>query len=176
MSHYLPRFGDAGGAPYHLSISVDGWDVTKDVDVDAAFAEIPTRFRRAGGREGQILTASSAAAITLAMANDSGAIMHAPAPQGLPGGYPVRVTASGGEVILPEGLSLEEAVRINEEGQRYDGIENIDDDGTATYTEKTAAVMKEMIGWDCSKMKLEESEEHSRELGRVFGEFAEKFK
>ncbi|MDM8556112.1 hypothetical protein QUF75_15415 [Desulfococcaceae bacterium HSG7] len=176
MSHYLPRFGNAGGAPYHLSIRVDGRDVTNDVDIDAAFAEIPTRFRRAGGREGQILTASSAAAITLAMADDSGAILHAPAPQGLPGGYPVRVTASGGEVILPQGLTLEEAVRINEEGQRYDGIENIDDDGTATYTEKTAAVMKEMIGWDCSKMKLEESEEHSRELGRVFGEFAGKFK
>jgi len=36
--------------------------------------------------------------------------------------------------------------------------------------------MKKVIGWDCPKMKLEESEEHSRELGHVFGEFAEKYK
>ena len=176
VSHYLPRFGTTGGSPYHLSIRVDGRDVTKAVDVDAAFAEIPTRFRRPGGRDGQILTASSAASITLAMADDSGAILHAPAPRGLPGGYPVRVTGNGGEVILPEGLSLEEAVRINEEGQRYDGIYKIDDDGTVTYAEKSVAIMKDMLGWDCPQMKLEECEEHSRELGRVFRKFAEKYK
>lgn len=176
VTHYIPRFGNSGGAPYHLSIRVDGRDVTKEVDIDAAFAEIPTRFRRAGGRDGQILTASSAASITLAMADDSGAILHAPAPNGLPGGYAVRVTGKGGEVILPEGLTLEEAIRINEEGQRYDGIDKIDDDGTVTYVEKSVAIMKDMIGWDCPQMKLAESEEHSRELGRVFRKFAEKFK
>jgi hypothetical protein len=176
VSHYLPRFGNSGGAPYHLSIRVDGRDVTKEVDIDAAFAEIPTRFRRAGGRDGQILTASSAAAITLAMADDNGAILHAPAPQGLPGGYPVRVTGKGGEVILPEGLTIEDAIRINEEGQRYDGIDKIDDDGTVTYAEKSVAIMRDMLGWDCPRMKLEECEEHSRELGRVFGKFTEKYK
>ncbi len=131
------------------SIKIDGRDVTNEVDIDAAFAEIPTRFRRAGGRDGQILTASSAAANTLAMADDSGAILHAPAPNGLPGGYAVRITAKGGEVILPEGLTMEEAIRINEEGQRYDGIDKIDDDGTVTYAEKSVAIMKDMIGWDC---------------------------
>jgi len=110
------------------------------------------------------------------MADDSGAILHAPAPNGLPGGYPVRITAEGGEVILPEGLTIEEAIRINEEGQQYDGIDKIDDDGTATYAEKSVAIMKDIIGWDCPQMKLAESEEHSRELGRVFGEFAGKFK
>ncbi len=176
VSHYLPRFGNSGGAPYHLSIQVDGRDVTNEVDIDAAFAEIPTRFRRAGGRDGQILTASSAAANTLAMADDSGAILHAPAPNGLPGGYPVRITAKGGEVVLPEGLTIEAAIRINEEGQRYDGIDKIDDEGTVTYAEKSVVLMKDIIGWDCPQMKLAESEEHSRELGRVFGKFAAKFK
>jgi hypothetical protein len=176
VSHYLPRFGTSGGAPFHLSVRVDGQDVTSSVDIDAALAEIPTRFRRAGGRDGQILTASSAAAITLAMADDSRAIMHAPAPNGLPGGYPVRVTKEGGEVILPEGLTMEEAIRINEVGQRYDGIDRIDDDGTVTYAEESVALIKEMIGWDCPQMKLAESEEHSRELGRVFKKFSDKFK
>ena len=71
---------------------------------------------------------------------------------------------------------MEEAIRINEEGQRYDGIDKIDDDGTVTYAEKSVALMKDMIGWDCPRMKLAESEEHSREMGRVFKKFAEKFK
>jgi hypothetical protein len=176
VSHYLPRFGTTGEAPFHLTVLADGRDITADVNIEDAFAEIPTRFRRPGGKDGQILTASSAAAITLAMANDSGKIMHAPGPGGLPGGYPVRVDKNGGKVILPKGLSLEEAIRINEEGQRYDGIDKIDADGTVIYAEKSVAIMKDMLGWDCPQMKLEESEEHSRELGLVFRKFAEKYK
>ena len=99
VSHYIPRFGDAGGAPYYLKAIVDGNDVTGDVDMDQVLAELPKRFRRAGGRNGQILTASSAAGILLAMAGDTGDLMHAPGPAGLPGGYPVRVDADRKSVV-----------------------------------------------------------------------------
>ncbi len=175
VSHYLPRFGTAGGAPYYLKAVMDGEDVTGALNMEEVFAEIPTRFRRSGGRDGQILTASSAAAITLAMADDAGELMHAPAPSGLPGGYPVRVNRKGGSVVLPKPLTLEEAVRINEEGQRYDGIERIDPDGTAHYTEGSAAIMKEMLGYDCRKVKPEEAEEQSRELDGKFKAFAAQY-
>ena len=176
VSHYIPRFGDAGGAPYYLKAIVDGNDVTGDVDMDQVLAELPKRFRRAGGRDGQILTASSAAGITLAMADDTGDLMHAPGPGGLPGGYPVRVDAEGGTVVLPKDLTLEDAIRINEEGQRYDGIEGIDADGTVHYVDEKMAIMKEMIGYECETMKLEETEERYRELDRKFKAFAAQFK
>ncbi len=176
VSHYLPRFGTTGGAPYFLKAIMDGEDVTGDVNIKEVFADIPTRFRRPGGREGQILTASSAAAITLAVTDDTGELMHAPAPSGLPGGYPVRVDRNGGSVVLPKGLTLEEAIRINEEGQRYDGIDRIDEEGTVHYVEKSVAIMKEMIGYDCKMMKLADAEEQSRELDRRFKEFAGKYK
>jgi hypothetical protein len=175
VSHYLPRFGTAGGAPYYLKAIVDGKEVTGEVDIDQVFKDIPTRFRRPGGRDGQILTASSAASIILAMADDSGEFMHAPAPGGLPGGYPVRVDRNGGIVTLPSDLSLEEAVRINEEGQRYDGIEKIDKDGTVHFCESSVSIMKEMIGYDCQVCKLEEAEERSNELGIKFREFTKKY-
>jgi len=45
------------------------------------------------------------------------------------------VDRNGGTVTLPPDLNLEEAVRINEEGQRFDGIERIDEDGTVHFTE-----------------------------------------
>ncbi len=176
VSHYLPRFGTAGGAPYYLKAVVDGEDVTNDVNMEEVFADIPTRFRRSGGREGQILTASSAAGITLAVTDDTGDFMHAPGPLGLPGGYPVRVNRDGGKVVLPKGLTMEEAVRINEEGQRYDGIDKIDDEGTVTYAEKSVEIMRNMVGYDCKVMKLEETEEQTKELGRKFKEFAGKYK
>jgi len=176
VSHYLPRFGMAGGAPYYLKAVVNGEDVTNTVNMEEVFANIPTRFRRSGGRDGQILTASSAAGITLAVADDTGDFMHAPGPSGLPGGYPVQVDRNGGRVVLPKGLTMEEAIRINEEGQRYDGIDKIDGDGTATYTEKSVKIMKKTIGYDCKVMKLEDTEERSEELGRKFKEFAAKYK
>jgi len=176
VSHYLPRFGTAGGAPYYLNAVVDGRDVTKEINVDDVFREIPTRFRRPGGRDGQILTASSAASIILAVADDTGGFMHAPAPAGLPGGYPVRVDAKGGKVVLPADLTLKEAIRINEEGQRFDGIERIDDDGTTHFTENAVAIMREIVGYDCKVMKLTEAEERSKELDRKFKECASKYR
>ncbi|MGD2186216.1 MAG: hypothetical protein PVI71_08815 [Desulfobacterales bacterium] len=174
VSHYLPRFGTAGGAPYYLKAMVDGEDITPEVNIQEVFADIPTRFRRPGGRDGQILTASSAAAIILAVADDTGEFTHAPGPAGLPGGYPVRVDRNGGQVVLPKGLTLEQAVDINAEGQRYDGIDEIDQNGNVRYTEKSAAIIKKMLGYECKAMKLEESEAQAKELGRRFKEFAEK--
>jgi hypothetical protein len=176
VSHYLPRFGNAGGAPYYLKAIVDGEDITAEVNIQEVFADIPIRYRRPGGRDGQILTASSAAAITLAVADDTDEFAHAPGPGGLPGGYPVRVDRNGGKVILPKDLTLEQAISINEEGQRYDGIDRIDQDGTVYYTEKSVGIMKEMLGYECKVMKLEETEAQSKELGSRFKEFAEKFK
>jgi hypothetical protein len=176
VSHYIPRFGTAGGAPYYIKVVVDGEDVTKKVSVEEAFAQLPKAGRRPGGREGQILTASSAAGITMAIAEDTGDFMHAPAPAGLPGGYPVRVNRQGGKVVLPADITLEEAIRINEEGQRCDGIDRIDEEGTAYYAEFAADIVRNMIGYDCRSMKLEDSEECSKELNAKFRAFAAQFK
>jgi hypothetical protein len=108
------------------------------------------------------------------MADDTGDLTHAPAPSGLPGGYPVRVDGKGGQVVLPPELTLEQAIRINEEGQRYDGIDKIDQDGTVHFTENASTIIKEMMGYECTVMKLEESEERARELGAKFEEFVRK--
>jgi hypothetical protein len=164
VSHYLPRFGNAGGAPYYLRVVVDGEDVTAELDVAKVFADLPTRFCRVGGREGQILTASSAAEIILAMAEDRGVLTHAPGPLGMPGGYPVRVDGEGVRVALPRELSLKDATRINEEGQRFDGIDQIAADGTVTFTPRAAGIMNEMLGYDCRAMSLGESEARAVEL------------
>lgn len=34
VSHYLPRFGTTGGAPYYLKAMVDGENVTDDLNLD----------------------------------------------------------------------------------------------------------------------------------------------
>lgn len=59
----------------------------------------------------------------------------APAPNGLPGGYPVRIADGVPMLDLPDGVLLTEAVAFNRRMARIDGIEDITADGTVTYTE-----------------------------------------
>jgi hypothetical protein len=57
-----------------------------------------------------------------------------PAPAGLPGGYPVRISAGSVSLDLPAGLGRDEAIKFNEQMGRGDGLERIDADGTAYFT------------------------------------------
>ncbi len=67
-------------------------------------------------------------------------------------------------MVFPQGLTLEEAIRINEDGQRLDGIEQIDNDGTVYFTERNMAILKEVLGYECRRMPLAEVEGWAREL------------
>lgn len=174
FSHYVPRFGDAGNGAYHLGVTVRGRPGAAEPDHSALFALLDNRLKRVGGIDGQLLTASSATRVLRGMAADSGVLAHAPAPDGLPGGYPVRVHRGGGTLDLPEGLGRDEAIRINEECQRADGIDGIDDDGTVHFAEPEMAVMKRLLGYECQSMKLGDASEWADELARKYAAFAEK--
>ena len=109
------------------------------------------------------VTASSAVKNMMAILKDSNELTHAPSPNGLMGGYPVRLGAKGAEVILPDELTLEEAININETAEQFDGIERIKDDGTIVYTDTTYSIMKE-LGYDCRELPFDELESRGREL------------
>lgn len=177
ISHALPRYGYLGDKPCHLNVEVDGKDVTDKVEQKKLFDLLPSKFRRVGGTEGQLLTASSAARVLSAMINNTNALMHAPGPNGLPGGYPVKVNKEGATVCLPpsSNLTLDDAIAINESGQRSDGIDKIDPDGTVHFTHKEMAIMMEMLDYKHKKMKIDESEDYYKELKAKFNAFAQKF-
>jgi hypothetical protein len=175
VSHHIPCYGHAGGAPYYLKALADGQDVTGDLDMDGVLRELPWRFRRPGGRRGHSLTASSALAVILAMANDARDLVHAPGPNGLPGGYPVTVDCEGARTALPPDIDLEEAIRINEEGAWFDGIERVDDDGTIHFRDEQMRIMKDMLGYHVKSMTVEDSEACYRELDRKYKAFASRF-
>ncbi|GAA4811264.1 hypothetical protein [Streptomyces ziwulingensis] len=173
FSHYVPRFGDAGKGAYHLTATVRGERL--DLPHQRIFAQLNGRLKRLGGLDGQLLTASSAMRVLAAMATDSGTLCHTPAPGGLPGGYPARVTREGATVDLDPSITLDEAVRRNEECQRADGIERIDEDATVTFTETEMAVMKRLLGYECRSMKLADSAQWADELGRKYEAFAARY-
>ena len=169
----VEEFGSTMGAPYYLKIMVGDRNVTDQFDREKMWAAFPPTPL---GNQSDQRVAASAVKNIAAIINDTDEITHSPGPKGLPGGYPIRINAEGVEVVLPEELSLEEAVKINEEAQKFDGLEKIENDGTVVYTEKSVKIMNEMLGYDCKRLRIEESEDRARELRSLYVNFASKFR
>ena len=173
-SYYMPRFGDDGGAPYLMKITVGDEDVTDRLDRKSIVSDLLTLGKKPGGLAAHPVVASSVVKIILGILYDTNEIGHAPGPNGLPGGYPIRLNAQGVEVVLPKDITLEEAIRVNEQGQVYDGIEEIQEDGTVVLTDKSANIFKDLLGYDGKMIKVSDMEAKAEELDRKFKEWAKK--
>jgi hypothetical protein len=155
-----------GGVPrYFLRIMVGDRDVTGQFDTDQLIKDLPPGL---GASHGDPVVASSGVKNALAILHDKGLLTHTNGPQGLPGGYPVRVSAAGAEVFLPVGISLEEAVAINETAQRGDGIEGVEEDGTVIYTDEAVKIIKEVLDYDLRPLKFDELDQRAEELIQCF--------
>jgi hypothetical protein len=110
----------------------------------------------------------------LAIYNDTGELTHAPGPQGLDGGYPVRLSRKGAEVVLPKGMTLQLARELNLKAQQYDGIQEVRGNGDVAVTEEAYATFKEMLIVDSRVITLKDSCEQPIELRKKFHEFARK--
>ena len=159
-------YAAADTPPYFLRIMVGDRDATGDLDIDNLLHVV----ERAGapGQHVDPLVAASGVKNALALLFDTGLLTHTNGPRGLPGGYPVRVRRSEVEVYLPQGITLEEAVRINETAQRGDGIDRIGDDGTVYYTDEVVEIMKEVLDYDLKPLRFDEIDQRCSELVACF--------
>ncbi|GHO94791.1 hypothetical protein KSF_048390 [Reticulibacter mediterranei] len=172
VHYWASRKGTSDGAPFHLSVTVDGQDLTQQLTMSTVFDLLPGTLKRTPGNQ---MTATSAAIIFDGMVNDRGTVIHAPGPNGLPGAFPVKVNAQGVEVVLPNGITLTEAVSINTTAQQFDGIEHIDDDGTVHFSERHMAIFKKLLGYECRWMPLSDVEDRAKELRAKYTAFARKY-
>jgi len=176
-SYYTARMG----GPYWVKIIVDGEDVSERYPNE----KLTRMYHNAGyGAFGQysgalvdqMRTASSFLKHVLAIYYDSNEVQACVAgPNGLPGSYPCQLGERGAEVVLP-GISLREAVKINEDGARIDGIEKVKEDGTVIYLDENVRNMREVVGYECKELKPSESEERARELNEGLKKLYEKYK
>ena len=167
--------------PFWVKIIADGQDITKQYPNQ----KLMEMYRKAGYAgsaqfEGapvdQMRTAVSFLNNVLAIYYDTKKLqVCVPGPNGLPGSYPARLSAKGAEVVLP-GITLEEAIRINEDSGKLDGIEKIKDDGTVVFLDQNVEYMRQIVGYNCKELKLEESEDRAKELGRCLKRMYEKYK
>jgi len=175
VSHCISRYGNPGGASFHLNTFIADKDVTQELDLNTVFDLLPTELKRATGPL-QLLTAASAMTIFEAMIHNTGTITHAPGPNGLPGGYPVRVYQKGIEVIYPNNLSPKRAIEINENGQKFDGISHIDQDGTVHFTQENMAILESVLEYKCETMNLSDVNERAKELRAKYRELSSRQK
>ena len=177
VCYHIESEGNTAGAPYYLRIFVNGKDVTQKIDPDQ-------KLKREGWDDiPQIpedpimlntLTAATVVKVIRAILQDTKEIVNTPGPNGLPGAYPVRLGRELVEVVLPDDITLEEAIKINEEGNRFDGIEKIEDDGTIVFTDKSYEVMRRVLGHDVKRFNVRDSQRVARELGRAFRSYGER--
>ena len=177
MHHYaeywVVREGHQGGAPSYIRILVDGNDVTDQLDIDKVYRDIIVDAKRPGRPDGHYMIASSAIQKIMAIYNDTCEYSSCVAgPGGMMGGYPGRLSKKGFELVLPAGITLEEAERINWINSKMEGVEEIKSDGTVIFTEENRQRMIELLGYDCREMKITECEERARELGAKYKEFS----
>ncbi|QNK89108.1 hypothetical protein H7992_05125 [Sporosarcina sp. resist] len=175
FSYMLPSLGSAENLPYHLEVYYEKLNITKYLNFQSIFNLLPTKLKRTRGLEGMIMTAASAVNIINSMAvGNKEEIMHAPGPNGLPGGYPIIINEDCTEVVLPNDLNLQEVIEINLLGQVMDGIQKIDSDGNIYYSNNEMEIVKEIFGYECLVMNVNDCELWSEELHSKFSEYYKK--
>jgi hypothetical protein len=163
--HYwmgLDEVEELDPATYHLRVLLDGEDTGDRLEPRDALAD--------AGRDlppGRLIgerTAASAAKNARLLLRSAGADDHAPAPNGLVGGYDVRFEGGTVRLRLPHGLTEHDARRICERAQQGDGIESIAPDGAVRFTAEAAETMREILGYDCDVLRPEEADDRVDEL------------
>jgi hypothetical protein len=101
------------------------------------------------------ITASASLDVLAALLSEEPYALHAPAPNGLVGGYPVTISRKGVAVDLPLDWTLEHALSINAAALTFDGITAIEKDGTVIFTEKTVVALKALLAEDWPKLRPE---------------------
>ena len=158
--------------PYFLRVEHGGQDVTEAIRADELLL---APYPLPPGPASHFLTAGCTVRLIRAFLSDSETLLHAPAPNGLPGGYPVIVGSGRVRPARIEGLTLAEAIAINERSHRFDGIERIETDGTVIFCPESANVLRIELGYDCDRLAPDESEERAKELIARFREYAERY-
>jgi hypothetical protein len=91
------------------------------------------------------LTAASALPVLKALLPGGGPLRFTcPGFKGQPGGYPVRIEGTRIDYDFPPGVTLKEAIAFNTRHAREEGIDNIGDDGTVTFTEHAKKIMADI--------------------------------
>ena len=163
------------GIPYYLKVMINDKDITSRYDTDSLVFMTQTPHEWVSWCA-HPLVASSAVRNIMAILNDTNEFTHAPGPNGLIGGYPLRISGKGVEIELPEGITMEQAIKINVDGAKFEGVEEIKSDGTLVVTDEAYKITKELLGLEIRAVRPADSLEQAKEVVAAFKKLADKYK
>lgn len=167
----------APSIPFYLKIEEDKKDITQELDIaQDLWAKVPEHMPLLS-EVNQQCVAASAMQVIRAMLYDTGEILHAPGPQGLPAGCRVRVDASGVAVVVPPDLGWERMLQIMYDANRCEGFEPTADDGTATATPHCIEVVEEVFGihWRHRSFGVDDMYEAHQEMANALKQLAARY-
>jgi hypothetical protein len=145
--------------PFMLKVTWHGQDITLAVR-DKLKAKVPPLAELDHAR----IAASATLDLLAALGDDGVHDLHVPAPNGLVGGYPVKINRRGAEVDLPAAWDLEHALGINATALAYDGIAALDKDGSITYTERGIAAFQSLLGERIERLRPQNAQSLAEKL------------
>lgn len=173
LCHQVAQGGLPAAAHYRLNYWVNGLECSGEFDDALIFNAISEEFRSLGGVDINFFNAISAVRLLDNLFAEQELVTHAPGPNGLPGGYPVRIGMGRILLALPYGVSRADAIAVNQRGQRQDGISAIQADGIVTFEAEQMEVMRMLLGYSVSSMKLQDVHDWAAELGQKYKAFVD---
>jgi len=172
FSHYIAQSALPRHSSYKLSYRIGGVDCSGGFADSEIFHSARMDFRYTKGVRGQSLTAASAVTVISNILSVDEIEAHAPGPNGLPGGYPVRIGQGRVVLSLPHGISRSDAIAINHNCQSQEGIHSINADASVTFEPEPMSIMKSLLGFSMPTMELQDVHQWSVELRRKYGAYA----
>ena len=78
-------------------------------------------------------------------------------------------------MALPEELSLNQAIDINEASHPIDGVQQIEADGSVVFCQESVEIMRQTLGYECERLMPWETESLATELIARVKAFATKY-
>jgi hypothetical protein len=169
-----PREAGYKKGPFYLKAYVNDKDVTGQLGDLTQFLYDSIKLYPPG-IDFTTVSANSTIESMYALMSPSGKFKHAPGPKGLSGGYPIEISNKGVDVVLPAGITLEEAIKINEDSNKIDGIDHFEEGGRVVYSDYTHKILKETIGFDCKSFMVQDSYDVAKEMIKKYREFAAQY-
>jgi hypothetical protein len=118
------------------------------------------------------MAAISSVRQVISILEDRGEIILGSGVGGIPCCVPVRLDRRGAEIVLPDDLTMDKVLEMNQAGMRFDGIERIEEDGTAVFTDSAAEFMRTALGMNWVRMRLSETEAMTKDLAEAYNKLS----
>jgi hypothetical protein len=157
VSHRVHRGRTVDEDSYALQVLLDGEDVSIQVPSQRLFDLMSSTYSRDGGIPSISMAAASTVSVVNAALGNAADLIHMPGPQGLVGGYPVRLNAASLSLEMPFNMPLEQAVSINERAQRMDGIERVESGRCVVLSDSASDSLRAVLGFGERRLEVVDS-------------------